>query len=270
MGNAKSDDSLPTIQPIQGEIDQKMCQLSSLIVLDLANNSLSGSIPKCLNNMKTMAGQGDIVTNPLQYTYGFNLNYEKYRESLILVPKGDELEYIGNLILVRMIDLSSNKLSGPIPSEISSLSALRFLNLSRNQLSGEIPKEMGGMKLLESLDLSANRISGEIPQSLSDLSFLSYLNLSYNNLSGRIPTSTQLQSFDALSYTGNSELCGPPVSSSCTKEKELEGDSLHEQDSEGFFATSEFYLGMGFGFAAGYLGVCSVLFFSRTWRNAYF
>ncbi|KAK7380681.1 hypothetical protein VNO78_33196 [Psophocarpus tetragonolobus] len=253
-----------------GSITQKMCQLSSLIVLDLANNSLSGSIPNCLDDMKTMAGVDDFFTNPLSYSYGSDFSYNNYKESLVLVPKGDELEYKDNLILVRMVDLSSNMLSGAIPPEISKLSALRFLNLSKNNLSGEIPKDMGKMILLESLDLSLNHISGEIPQSLSDLSFLSFLNLSYNNLSGRIPTSTQLQSFEALSYTGNLELCGPPVTNNCTSKEELsEGTSVGHSD-EKFFGTSEFYIGMGVGFAAGFWGVCSLIFFNRTWRHAYF
>ncbi|XP_061339883.1 receptor-like protein EIX2 [Gastrolobium bilobum] len=255
---------------LKGSITQKMCQLSSLIVLDLANNSMSGSIPNCLDNMKTMAGEDDFFANPLKYSYGFGFNYDNYRESLVLVPKGDELEYRDNLILVRMIDLSSNNLSGAIPLEISKLSALRFLNLSRNSLSGEIPKDMGNMKLLESLDLSLNHISGEIPQSLSDVSFLSFLNLSYNNLSGRIPTSTQLQSFEALSYTGNPELCGPPVTNNCTSREELLGSAFDGHADGDFFDTSDFYMGMGVGFAAGFWGVCSVIFFNRTCRHAYF
>ncbi|KAL4375553.1 hypothetical protein AHAS_Ahas05G0293300 [Arachis hypogaea] len=105
-----------------------------------------------------MAGEDDFYANPLKYYYGFDFNYDNYKESLVLVPKGDELEYRDNLILVRMIDLSSNKLSGAIPTELSKLSALRFLNLSRNYFSGEIPKDMGKMKLLESLDLSLNKL----------------------------------------------------------------------------------------------------------------
>ncbi|TKY45181.1 Receptor protein 12 [Spatholobus suberectus] len=284
MGNNQLSDTIPTwmwemqylmvlrlrSNNFEGSIAQKMCQLSSLIVLDLANNSLSGSIPNCLDDMKTMAGEDDFFANPLSYSYGSDFSYNIYKESLVLVPKGDELEYRDNLILVRMIDLSSNKLSGAIPPEISKLSALRFLNLSRNHLSGEIPKDMGKMKLLESLDLSLNHISGEIPQSLSDLSFLSFLNLSYNNLSGRIPTSTQLQSFEALSYTGNPDLCGPPLTNNCTsKEKLSESASVGHADGN-FFGTSEFYIGMGVGFAAGFWGVCSVIFFNRTWRHAYF
>ncbi|RYQ93025.1 hypothetical protein Ahy_B09g099281 [Arachis hypogaea] len=241
----------------KGSITQNMCQLSSLIVLDLANNSLSGTIPNCLDSLKAMAGEDDFYANPLKYYYGFDFNYDNYKESLVLVPKGDELEYRDNLILVRMIDLSSNKLSGAIPTELSKLSALRFLNLSRNYLSGEIPKDMGKMKLLESLDLSLNQIMGEIPQSLSDLSFLSFLNLSYNNLSGMIPTSTQLQSFEALSYTGNPELCGPPLTSNCSSGQELLGAGSVEHDDGIFFDTSDFYKAMGVGFAAGFWGICS-------------
>lgn len=252
---------------LKGKITLKLCELSSLIVLDLANNSLSGTIPNCLNYMQAMSGEDEIVSNPLQYSYGNDLNYQSYKESLILVPKGNELEYRENLILVRMIDLSSNMLYGPIPSEISSLSALRFLNLSRNHISGEIPNGMGRMKLLESLDLSSNQISGEIPQSLSDLFFLSFLNLSYNNLSGRIPTSTQLQSLDAISYTGNSQLCGPPLTKNCRIE---DASQRGEADDENVIETSALYMGMGVGFAAGFWVVCSVLFLNRSCRHAYF
>ncbi|XP_072058305.1 receptor-like protein EIX2 [Arachis hypogaea] len=113
---------------------------------------------------------------------------------------------------------------------------------------------MGKMKLLESLDLSLNQIMGEIPQSLSDLSFLSFLNLSYNNLSGMIPTSTQLQSFEALSYTGNPELCGPPLTSNCSSGQELLGAGSVEHADGIFFDTSDFYKAMGVGFAAGFWG----------------
>ncbi|AES77699.1 putative leucine-rich repeat-containing, plant-type, leucine-rich repeat domain, L [Medicago truncatula] len=281
LGNNKLSDTLPSwiwemqylmvlrlrSNEFKGSITQKMCQLSSLIVLDIANNSLSGTIPNCLNEMKTMAGEDDFFANPLKYNYGFGFNYNNYKESLVLVPKGDELEYRDNLILVRMIDLSSNNLFGTIPPQIAKLSALRFLNLSQNSLYGEIPNDMGKMKLLESLDLSLNKISGQIPQSMSDLSFLSFLNLSNNNLSGRIPTSTQLQSFEALNYAGNPQLCGPPVMNNCTKMKQV----LERGNSDaGFVDTSDFYVGMGVGFAAGFWGVCIAIFFNRTCRHAYF
>ncbi|XP_065618220.1 receptor-like protein EIX2 [Quercus suber] len=195
--------------------------------------------------------------------------YVSYVENIQLVPKGKEMEYKENLKLVRLIDLSSNNLSGSIPTEISDLSELRFLNLSRNHLMGKIPEKIGSMKELESVDLSRNNLSGKIPPSMSNLTFLSLLDLSYNNLSGRIPSSTQLQSFDALRYIGNPQLCGDPLPKNCT----IEEQSLNispigsvEDDSK----NSNFYIGLGVGFTTGFWAICGALFFNRTWRHAYF
>ncbi|XP_030959801.1 receptor-like protein EIX2 [Quercus lobata] len=245
----------------KGYIPQQICQLSSLRVLDLANNSLSGSIPNCLKNISAMTLPN---SNVISFMY---LNI--YAENVRLVPKGNEMEYQENLKLVRLIDLSSNNLSGSIPAEISNLSKLRFLNLSRNHLMGKIPEKIGSMKELESVDLSRNHLSGKIPPSMSNLTFLSLLDLSYNNLSGTIPSSTQLQSFDALRYIGNPQLCGDPLPKSCTIEEQSLNKSpigSVEDDSK----NSSFYIGMGVGFAIGFWAICGALFFNRTWRHAYF
>ncbi|KAM3699426.1 hypothetical protein ACJW31_05G024500 [Castanea mollissima] len=253
----------------KGNIPQQICQISSLIVLDLANNSLSGSIPNCLKNISAMAlHDSNVISSPSMF-YFYSDVYAPYVENVQLVPKGKEMEYDMNLLLVRLIDLSSNNLSGSIPAEISDLSELRFLNLSRNHLMGKIPETIGSMKELESIDLSRNHLSGEIPPSMSNLTFLSLLDLSYNNLSGRIPSSTQLQSFNAFRYIGNPQLCGDPLPKSCAIEEQFLNkspiDSV-EDDSK----NSSFYIGMGVGFATGFWAICGALFFNRTWRHAYF
>ncbi|XP_034686660.1 receptor-like protein EIX2 [Vitis riparia] len=90
----------------------------------------------------------------------FVLDYfDLYVENLMLVINGRESVYNSILKFVRSIDLSSNGLSGSIPTEISSLYGLEFLNLSCNNLMGSIPVKMGRMKALESLDLSRNHLS---------------------------------------------------------------------------------------------------------------
>ncbi|MFS7957836.1 putative non-specific serine/threonine protein kinase [Helianthus anomalus] len=60
----------------------------------------------------------------------------------------------GILHLLKNIDISSNKLHGKLPSEITNLLELISLNFSDNRLHGELPKHMGRLRSLDSLDLS--------------------------------------------------------------------------------------------------------------------
>ncbi|GLT45971.1 hypothetical protein SLA2020_197640 [Shorea laevis] len=164
--------------------------------------------------------------------------------------KGMECDYEdGNLESLRIINLSSNKLTGEIPVKISSLSGLHQLNLSRNHLTGRIPSDIGQIRQLESLDLSQNQLSGQLPWSMSHLNFLNTLNLSYNNFSGRIPLSTQMQTFDASAFVGNPELCGLPLRPTFLEEEKSKskptdcGGKDNEEDGVEFWKSFE--LGMG-------------------------
>ncbi|KAJ8442038.1 hypothetical protein Cgig2_007876 [Carnegiea gigantea] len=112
---------------------------------------------------------------------------------------------------VKAIDISNNKLEGPIPDGVSNLTDLVFLNLSQNRLNGSITPKISQLTSLQFLDLSNNQLGGEIPTSLSKVSSLEILDLSNNNLSGRIPLGTQLQGFEPSSYMGNPGLCADPL-----------------------------------------------------------
>ncbi|KAK2991186.1 hypothetical protein RJ640_002300 [Escallonia rubra] len=239
-----------------GQIPSDICHLHSLQILDLANNNLSGEIPRCMGNFTHMATE---VSDGEEISYmvrvGDKDSYLRDRiENAYVVTKGSELQYDATLFLVTSMDLSSNNLSGEIPKELTSLVGLLSLNLSGNRLTGMIPKKIGDMKKLESLDFSRNQLSGEIPSSISRLTFLSYLNLSFNNLSGRIPTSTQLQSFNASCFIGN-KLCGPPLSKNCTINGVMP-DNRNEEGKGDRPKVDWFYLCMSLGFAVGFWAVC--------------
>ena len=85
------------------------------------------------------------------------------------------------------LELSSNNLAGPLPSEIQQLSALRTLQLSGNKLTGPIPAELGQLGALMHLSLYSNQLSGPIPKELGQLGELQTLYLHANQLSGPIP-----------------------------------------------------------------------------------
>ncbi|XP_048334671.2 receptor-like protein EIX2 [Ziziphus jujuba] len=260
-----------------GSIPSNLCHLSHLQLLDFSVNNISGSLPKCLSNFTAMRKNGSIDTGTtIDHSYrSFNTSEGHadrfYDDQLLLVWKGTLSEYKSTLGLVRSIDLSSNKLNGEIPEEITQLLGLVSLNLSRNNLIGQVPAEIGQFASLDALDLSDNQLFGQIPSSISLLYRLSVLDLSNNNLSGKIPTSTQLQSFNPSAYMGNPQLCGAPLNNQCPGEEPVDSAPTKEagdQDDGDGFITQGFYYSMGLGFVVGFWGVCVLLLFMKSWRYA--
>ncbi|GAY65329.1 hypothetical protein CUMW_240290 [Citrus unshiu] len=254
----------------RGVLPNQLCGLTSLHVLDLADNHLSGSIPKCISNISSMVTANFSIGTDIQYP---SVSTGKYIEDALLVLKGKAVEYNTILKLIRLIDLSKNKFSGEIPSEIMNLRALVSLDLSCNSFTGRIPKSIGALESILSIDFSANQLYGEIPQSISSLTFLSHLNLSNNKLSGKIPLSTQLQSFDPSSFAGN-RLCGSPLPNNCfvaapapqnESEDDIDGNDDGDEDEVNWF-----YVSLALGFVVGFWLVMGPLLVSRKWRYRYY
>ncbi|XP_076894087.1 receptor-like protein EIX1 [Bidens hawaiensis] len=252
---------------LSGNIPHELCHLSSTQILDLAENYLSGNIPRCFYNFSVLS-EKEYKTNWNSEIYFIVAEGGFIQASETLVWKGREYTYESTLNLVRLLDLSSNNLSGHIPNELTTLQGLKSLNLSRNQLTGRIPEQIGEMKALESFDLSFNKLSGELPMSLSLLTFLSSFNVSYNiYLTGRIPTSTQLQSLNESSFFGNN-LCGKPLSD-CQVPVDVptntKGDKKEDDGSDWGLIIS-----IVLGFVIGFWIIVAPLIINLSWRIAYF
>ncbi|KAH9648700.1 hypothetical protein KPL70_025700 [Citrus sinensis] len=262
-----------------GNIPFQLCYLEFIQVLDLSLNNISGKIPKCFSNFSAMIQERSSdpiigMANRIWVLPGYVYQY-RYLDNILLTWKGSEHEYKSTLGFVKCLDLSSNKLCGPIREEIMDLDGLIALNLSRNNLNGPISPKIGQLKSLDFLDLSRNHFSGSIPSSLVKLCGLGVLDLSYNNLSGKIPLGTQLQSFNASVYAGNLELCGPPLPNQCPNEESTpcpgrDGDANTPEDEDDQFITLGFYVSLTLGFIVGFWGVCGTLMLNRSWRYGYF
>ncbi|KAH0724625.1 hypothetical protein KY290_000445 [Solanum tuberosum] len=249
-----------------GELPKQLCHLKDLQILDLANNTFVGIIPRCIGNFSAMVKEKTKVEDDLELQYSVYMGV--LIESAMVMTKGNMYPYDTILALFTSLDMSSNNLSGDIPISVTRLAGLRSFNLSKNNLTGKIPNDIGDMKVLESVDLSENQLYGQIPQSFSSLSTLSYLNLSDNNLSGMIPLSTQLQSFDPTSFQGN-KLCGLPLLVNCSSDGNIP-DHKYEDDESDKDEVDWFYISMAIGFSLSFWGVCGSLLFKRSWRHAYF
>jgi len=102
------------------------------------------------------------------------------------------------------VDLSSNLLTGPVPTTVGDSTELIELNLSNNDLSGLLSTKIGGAANLAKLDLSSNGIEGEIPVELYDLTSLTELDISSNEFEGTIPVEIgQLTLLTALTLGKN-------------------------------------------------------------------
>ncbi len=116
---------------------------------------------------------------------------------------------IGNLTSLLHLTLSSNQLTGAIPAEIGSLTRLFTLELYSNQLTGSIPPDIWNLDNLTILSLGGNQLTGAIPVEIGNLINLGSLNLSNSQLTGTIPNEiSALTALWAIELGGN-QLSGP-------------------------------------------------------------
>ncbi|KAL0451898.1 UNVERIFIED_CONTAM: Receptor-like protein 9a [Sesamum latifolium] len=230
---------------LEGSISQELCQLRNLSILDLSSNNFSGLIPSCFHRIPfggkrpfddTFYAQelGWTTYRSLRtYSFESELQINQYvqadfytsdvQEEIEFISKSRLESYKGNILYyISGIDLSMNRLTGPIPTELGKLSSIHTLNLSHNSLTGVIPTTFSNLHEIQSLDLSHNKLSGEIPTELINLNFLSVFSVAYNNLSGKIPDrKAQFATFEDSSYEGNPLLRGPPLEKGRTRAVEL-------------------------------------------------
>ncbi|KAK2972697.1 hypothetical protein RJ640_025548 [Escallonia rubra] len=222
----------------EGPIPLQLCDLRNISIIDLSHNELSGPIPSCLHGIKL--GDKNAFNDPFidknyggckskrlhSFSYGNQINVAQFdvpiyesnvKEEVEFRTKSRSETYKGNILFFMSgIDLSCNKLTGPVPHEIGYLSDIHALNLSHNHLTGPIPESFSNLRQIESLDLSHNSLSGQIPPKLVELNYLSVFIVAYNNLSGRTPDrKAQFATFEEHSYEGNSLLCGVPLERRC-------------------------------------------------------
>ncbi|CAL5415840.1 unnamed protein product [Camellia sinensis] len=244
---------------IEGQVPRSLLNCEYLEVLDLGKNKINDTFPPLVGNSYRIAGSCkhpfpklriiDISCNeftgllPTNYIkqFGAMMNVDEhvkfkymgetyYQDSVVVVIKGNEIEYSRILTVFSIIDFSRNKFQGEILKSIGRLNSLRGLNLSHNNLKGHIPTSLGNLKNLELLDLSSNKFVGEIPQQLKSL-------------------------------IGNLALCGFPLSKKCKELQLLPPPPTLQQDensdkSSGFnwqVAVLGYGCGFLFGMVMGYL-----------------
>ena len=160
---------------VAGEVPLEIENLQNLMILRLANNSLTGLIPYAIFNSSKI----EVIFLYLNYFSGH-------------LPSS-----MGHLLPnLKSLYLWGNQLNGIIPNSISNASKLIDLQLGANYFSGSIPNTLGNLRHLEVLNLANNNFTSE--SSTLELTFLSYLTkcinltsivVANNPLNGTLPIS---------------------------------------------------------------------------------
>ncbi|KAF8768532.1 hypothetical protein HU200_007542 [Digitaria exilis] len=105
--------------------------------------------------------------------------------------------------------LNDNSLSGELPMTLGNMGNLQLvLDVSSNKFTDGLPSQLGNLVKLESLNLSHNEFNGSIPSSFASMASLSTLDVSYNNLEGPIPTGQLFRNASIEWFLHNNGLCG--------------------------------------------------------------
>ncbi|KAK9937290.1 hypothetical protein M0R45_014090 [Rubus argutus] len=185
---------------------------TSLLILDLSQNSIGSSFPRWLFNLTSLR-KLDLSYNSLGSSVPSEFANLKHLEGLDLSfndLKGQIPELIGTLCELKFLSLSSNNFGGSIQELLSGFSKckdtrLESLDLSYNMLESELPASLGMLVKLQNLNLGFNKFRGSIPEFIRNLSSLNTLSLSYTYMNGSIPESLgQLHELVHLDLSWNS------------------------------------------------------------------
>ncbi|XP_023919160.1 receptor-like protein EIX2 [Quercus suber] len=186
----------------------KMNDSKSIGYLNLEKNNLSGKIPDCWMKWNSLVVL-NLANNNFSGNFPASIGSLTLLKSLHLYNNkfsGNLPSSLRNCENLVIIDVAKNEFVGSIPSWIGHrFSSLMILILHSNNFHGHIPKELCALTSLQILDLSHNKLSGgEIPKEVTSLQELRSLNLSYNLLIGSIPENIgAMGSLESIDFSMN-------------------------------------------------------------------
>ena len=170
-----------------GNIPSTIGNMANLWHLNLANNYFTGQIPKSIGSIP-MLQIADFSGNQLSsLEEGIKFKSQSLEVLFLAGNKGLTMNF--NVLLeamepingsLRILNISHCNCLGTISTKLWDFESLISVDLSSNLLSGKLPSPSANLSFLFNLDVSANNLSGQIPREFATLPVLENLDISEN------------------------------------------------------------------------------------------
>ncbi|CAI9784273.1 unnamed protein product [Fraxinus pennsylvanica] len=173
---------LLTSNNLTGELPATLAKLTTLEDFSIGDNKFSGSMPNFIQNwtnLEKLAIQASGLSGPIPSGFA---SLTKLTDVRISDLNGNDSTFppLNSNRNLKTLILRSCNIIGQIPSYVGTLTNLKLLDLSFNKLSGPIPDNFMGQANTDYIYLTGNSLTGPLPPwMLKDGEFI---DLSYNNL----------------------------------------------------------------------------------------
>ncbi|RYR50558.1 hypothetical protein Ahy_A07g037176 isoform C [Arachis hypogaea] len=171
-----------------GELPATLAKLTSLQIVQLSDNQFSGKIPDFIQswtNLQQLVIQGSGVSGPIPSGLAVLGYLNDLRISDLNGAESSPFPRLRNMSMKNLI-LRSCNINGTLPTYLGKMTSLQTLDLSFNKLTGPIPPQYENLirRIVAYMYLTGNFLTGDVPKEwINNANKKHYLDISYNNFS---------------------------------------------------------------------------------------
>ncbi|KAL0336323.1 UNVERIFIED_CONTAM: putative LRR receptor-like serine/threonine-protein kinase [Sesamum radiatum] len=169
-----------------GPLPGKINRFRSLQVLNVSSNFIYGEIPESVStyqSLRSLVLSDNLFNGSIPDLSGLSVLEELDLSNNYL---GDKFPSLGrNLVRV---SLGNNSLRSEIPQDLKKLNRLQVLDVSSNKLVGPVPSFLFSLPSIQRVSLAKNQLNGALPPNISCNGNLTFVDISNNLLIGKLPS----------------------------------------------------------------------------------